>query len=414
MEKKLLASWGNNISKEISFTDKISQGIINVGNQNSYGDCFIPKSLYAIKSEKLDTKKDFFSSSKTINDLLTVNKIGLYGIPGKSNVTLGGAVASDTHGKDNIWGGSFERNIKEIYIQLPNGEKLVASRDKEVEIFESTIGGYGLTGSILGCSFNDQLPSYSDFYSKSIKTGSGIGNLLSSIAFENKVYTVCWVDLLSRKNYWVIENYKEYENFKLSKSRDKNNELNISIPFIGKNFLGSMSFINKAYYFKNKLFQNNIVDIQKALYPLGLLTDTRNVSKNRKIIQVQFSIPNNEESNLEELINLLIYNQFPILCSIKKLNNSKNYNNLSFHQNGWAVAVDFPYENFDNKSIRHFYRKLIERAGKIYLAKDSTLNVDEFREMYPKYKEWEKILKKLDPKNIYQSELSNRLGLKTW
>ena len=117
--KKLLASWGNNISKEISFTDKISQGVINVGNQNSYGDCFIPKSLQAIKSEKLNTEKDFFSSSKTINDLLTANKIGLYGIPGKSNVTLGGAVASDTHGKDNIWGGSFERNIKEIYIQLP-------------------------------------------------------------------------------------------------------------------------------------------------------------------------------------------------------------------------------------------------------------------------------------------------------
>ena len=43
MEKKLLASWGNNISKEISFTDKIIPGIINVGNQNSYGDCFLNK-----------------------------------------------------------------------------------------------------------------------------------------------------------------------------------------------------------------------------------------------------------------------------------------------------------------------------------------------------------------------------------
>ena len=414
MEKKILASWGNNISKEISYTDKISQGIINVGNQNSYGDCFIPKSSNAIKNEKLGIEKDYFSSSKTISELLTVNKIGLYGIPGKSNVTLGGAIASDTHGKDNIWGGSFEKNIKEIYIQLPNREKLAVSRDKEVEIFESTIGGYGLSGSILGCSLNNQLPSHSNFYSKSVKTGSGIGNLLSSITFENEVYTVCWVDLLSSKKYWVIENYKEYVNFKKSKSRNRNNQLNISIPFIGNNLLGSMSFVNKAYYYKNKLFQNNIVDIQKALYPLGLLTDTRNVSKNRKIIQVQFSIPNNEESYLEELTNLLIYNQFPILCSIKKLNNSKNYNNLSFHQNGWTVAVDFPYENFNNKSIRYFYKKLIEHEGKIYLAKDSTLNNDEFREMYPNYKEWEKIIKKLDPKNIYQSALSNRLGLKTW
>ena len=56
----------------------------------------------------------------------------------------------------------------------------------------------------------------------------------------------------------------------------------------------------------------------------------------------------------------------------------------------------------------------IEHEGKIYLAKDSTLNNEEFREMYPNYHEWEKILKKLDPKNIYQSALSNRLGLKTW
>ena len=232
MEKKLLASWGNNISKEIFTTDKIIQGAINVGNQNSYGDCFIPKSLHAIKSVKLDTEKDYFSSSKTINELLTVNKIGLYGIPGKSNVTLGGAIASDTHGKDNIWGGSFEKNIKEIYIQLPNRERLVVSRDKEFEIFESTIGGYGLTGSILGCSLNNQLPNYSDFYSKSIKTGSGIRNLLSSISFENEVYTVCWVDLLSSKNFWVIENYKEYVSYKKSKSRGKNNELNFSIPFI--------------------------------------------------------------------------------------------------------------------------------------------------------------------------------------
>jgi len=42
------------------------------------------------------------------------------------------------------------------------------------------------------------------------------------------------------------------------------------------------------------------------------------------------------------------------------------------------------------------------------------MNTDEFREMYPNYKEWENTIKKLDPKNIYQSALSNRLGLKSW
>ena len=41
--------------------------------------------------------------------------------------------------------------------------KLVVSREVEPEIFESTIGGYGLSGSILGCSLNSQLP-ITDFY----------------------------------------------------------------------------------------------------------------------------------------------------------------------------------------------------------------------------------------------------------
>ena len=86
--------------------------------------------------------------------------------------------------------------------------------------------------------------------------------------------------------------------------------------------------------------------------------------------------------HLEDLINLLIHNQKPLLCSIKKLDNSSNYNNLSFHQNGWTVAIDFSYKYFNNSSIRHFYKKLIKHKGKVYLAKDSTLNSFEFKEMY--------------------------------
>ena len=101
-----------------------------------------------------------------------------------------------------------------------------------------------------------------------------------------------------------------------SKSNSNNEELAISAPLIGKNVLGSMSFVNKSYYYKNKLFQKNS-KYRKGVIPLGLLTDTRNISKNRKIIQVQFSIPNHKETYLEELINLLIYKQAPLLCSIK-------------------------------------------------------------------------------------------------
>ena len=414
MKKIKISSWGNNINEEVLFSTEPNKGTINIGNKNSYGDAFFPKNSIVIKNPEFKNGLNSYSSSITIKELLAKNKIGLYGIPGRSNVTLGGAIASDTHGKDNIWGGSFEKNIKEIYLQLASKEVITVSREKDFEIFESTLGGYGLSGTILGCSFENDLPTFSNFYNKSIETGSGLGKLLSNIKFEDKKFTVCWIDLLGEKNNWVIENFEENTSHKRVTRSINNKDSKISIPFIGKNIFKSMSFINYLFYFKSNISKDRIVSLEKVLYPLSFITDTRNVSPERKIIQVQFSIPDNEKSYLEELINLLIHNQKPLLCSIKKLNNSKNYKNLSFHQNGWTVAVDFSYKYFNNSSIRHFYKKLIKHNGKVYLAKDSTLNSKEFKEMYPEYYQWIKIIKKIDPNNIYQSKLSNRLEIKKW
>ena len=62
------------------------------------------------------------------------------------------------------------------------------------------------------------------------------------------------------------------------------------------------------------------------------MTDTRNISKQRKIVQVQFSIPTGNAHLIESLLIKLIKNQTPLLCSIKKLTNQKSLNNLSFYQ----------------------------------------------------------------------------------
>ena len=111
---------------------------------------------------------------------------------------------------------------------------------------------------------------------------------------------------------------------------------------------------------------------------------------------------------------MLIFNQNPILCSLKKLSENTNYQNLSFTQDGWTVAVDFSAKYFDHNSIRIFYKKLIEMGGKIYLAKDSTLKESEFKAMYSSFYQWREVVKKIDPNNLFQSELSYRLGLKKW
>ena len=96
MKKIKISSWGNNINEEVLFSTEPKKGTINIGNKNSYGDAFFPKNSIVIKNPEFKNGLNSYSSSITIKELLAKNKIGLYGIPGRSNVTLGGAIASDT------------------------------------------------------------------------------------------------------------------------------------------------------------------------------------------------------------------------------------------------------------------------------------------------------------------------------
>ena len=109
---------------------------------------------------------------------------------------------------------------------------------------------------------------------------------------------------------------------------------------------------------------------------------------------------------------MLVTGQVPLLCSLKRLRAKEGGVNLSFIQDGWTAAVDFAEKEFNHKSIRIFYSELIKHGGKIYLAKDSTLNVSEFNDMYPDANAWKRVVKEVDKNNLFQSSLSKRLNIK--
>ena len=243
---------------------------------------------------------------------------------------------------------------------------------------------------------------------------NGINSLLNSFNTVHNEFWVGWIDLLNNKFRWVTKKSIPGEkNSNIRKTKD-GKVFDFSIPFIGNNRFNILGIINMLYYRLNKNSNDKIIDYFQTFYPLSVITDTRNISSRRKIVQVQFSIPIEHELELERLLAKLIRNQKPLLCSVKKLADQKIINNLSFYQHGWTIAVDFPYDSFNRDEIEKFYDELSSFNGKIYLAKDLTLDEKNFRKMYPESLKWEKIVKEIDPKNTYQSELSNRLGLKKW
>ena len=414
--KKRINTWGNIAGKSVLLTEDITSSndpFVAFGNNNSYGDAPISASNTTIHLKK--NRDSINDPTQTISNFLNINNKILFGIPGKSDVTLAGAIASDTHGKDNVWGGSFGKNIEEILLTTASGKKISATREKNDEVFYTTIGGYGLTGIISDIKFREKDIPFSTVFFTEINFGSGIKSLLNSFEPVENQYWVGWIDLVGKKNNWYIEKSIP-RNYQFINQRKNQNEksLKFGFSFIGRNKLNSMKIINQIYFSSKKISAKKNKKFDDVFYPLGKISDTRNFAKKRKIIQVQFSIPIKNENKIQNLIDLLIDGQTPILCSVKRLTHNESELNFSFVQDGWTFAVDFPYETFNKNTIRKFYKELIKLEGKIYLAKDISLNEEEFKSMYPNYIDWSKVVKEVDPDKKFQSEMSVRLGLKKW
>lgn len=69
--------------------------------------------------------------------------------PGTKFVSMGGALASDVHGKNHHSEGSISDHVLSFDLLLPTGELTTCTRELQPELFYATVGGMGLTGMIL-------------------------------------------------------------------------------------------------------------------------------------------------------------------------------------------------------------------------------------------------------------------------
>ena len=169
-----LTAWGNypvidaHIEYFTTITDlqnllKSGEKIIVYGNGRSYGDQALGEHVILSKKYNyithFDTQKGIITCQcgitlEEILDVIVPKGWFLPVTPGTKYITVGGAVASDVHGKNHHKEGTFCDHVLSMDVMLYDGSIVACSKKKNQELFKATCGGNGLTGIILNATFS--------------------------------------------------------------------------------------------------------------------------------------------------------------------------------------------------------------------------------------------------------------------
>ena len=335
--------------------------------------------------------------------------------PGTKFITLGGAIASNVHGKNHHIAGSFQSSLISFELMLANGEVAYCSREQNKDLFYATCGGMGLTGVILRATIQLKKVNSAYIQQKTIKARNleEIFNLFEE--YSDWTYSVAWLDCLSKgkdqgKSLLMLG---EHANDHVLRYKSKKS---ISIPMdLPKFSLNkySISLFNKLYYNKTrKAINDTTTTIEKFFYPLDSIHNWNKIYGKNGFLQYQFVLP--KESSFEGLQNILSQISHAGLGSfltVLKLFGPERENYLSFPQEGYTLALDFKIENKLFPLLERLDSLILDYGGRLYLTKDARMSSEMVIKGYPMFDQFKDIRDKYSLYNKFNSIQSKRLGI---
>ncbi|UPH71452.1 FAD-binding oxidoreductase [Abyssibius alkaniclasticus] len=394
-----------------------------IGAARSYGDAALNDGGHLIDMTRLDRLLEFNAETGRVraeagvrlSDLLQI--FGPQGwmpavLPGTAFVTVGGAIASDVHGKNHHERGSFGQYVASIELLDANGQVLTLSEVENPTLFRATIGGMGQTGVILSAELRlMRCPG-----GKVRLTRTRIPDLEAFLdAFETSTapYSVGWIDATARGAKFgrgVFEEGTLVEGaFRAPKAPRR-------LPFYMGGLLVSRPVVktfNAAYLRRASLKgRSRIRPVQDMLFPLDGIAQWNRLYGRRGFHQFQCVLPQTTaEITLPRVLEAVVNSgQASPLSVLKKLGSGRaGY--MSFPMAGVTLAVDIRAGRGALPLLHRLNTLVAEAGGRVYLAKDSALTPDLLAAMYPDLDRFRDVLAKADPKGVFRTDLARRLNL---
>ncbi|MDP8228889.1 MAG: FAD-binding oxidoreductase [Candidatus Electryoneaceae bacterium] len=410
--------------------------LLAYGKGRSYGDACLNSGRMVVKFDGLDRAIAFdrengiftCEAGMILSDILKA--IVPHGwflpvTPGTQYPTIGGCVAADVHGKNHHIAGSISRHIRWIDLLTANGETVRCSRDSNSDIYWATAGGMGLTGFIQQISMQ-LLRIPSAYIAAEYIRVRNLTEMMETLEVNDVQfpYTVAWVDCVADgeslgRGEVILGRHAEQEQLPPS-ARPSPYYIpahpTVTVPMVSPFPLINpltINLFNGLYYHKggSDTYRQEVVPYDTYFYPLDAANRWNRLYGRRGFVQYQFVVPLDAgKSVISHVLRTCNARGNPSsLAVLKRFGNQEGL--LSFPRPGWTLALDIAVGNGTFDLLDDLDRMIADCGGRIYLAKDARMSAETFYRICPELSEWMEIKRRVDPDNIFSSDLARRLEM---
>jgi len=335
--------------------------------------------------------------------------------PGSSFVTIGGAIASDVHGKNHHLSGTFSEHLLSFDLLLGTGGVVRVTKDSYPDLFRATCGGMGLTGMILSASIQLKPISSSQINQTTIKASCLEAVCEQFEANHASTYSVAWIDCLTSgkqlgRSLLMLGEHSQDGTLELGKKKSLN--MPIDMPSLILNHYSIKAF-NSLYY--HRIFsktKTELVSFEPYFYPLDAIGNWNRLYGKAGFVQYQFVLPKAVGvKGLRQILEVIVKSGKGSFLAVLKAFGTANQNFLSFPIEGYTLALDFKMSEETVQLMKLLDSMLVEMGGRIYLTKDALMTEASFKRTYPQWEQFEEVRAKYGAIGKFASSQSKRLGL---
>lgn len=350
-------------------------------------------------------------------------------LPGTRQVTIGGAIGADVHGKNHHTKGSFGNHVEWLQLVLADGsvKELTpeGGRAEDRELFWATVGGMGLTGVIVRARVRLHRTESAYFVVDTDRTDDldGLLELLTDGSDDTYGYSAAWFDttstgarmgrsVLTRGSLATVDQLPE--KLRSDPLRFDAPQL-LTFPDVFPNGLAnrlSLTAFSELWFRKAPRRQRGSVQNITAFYQvLDVFGDWNRIYGSKGFLQYQFVVPMGEEAALRRIVEKIAASPHKSGLNVFKRFGAGNDAPLSFPTEGWTITVDFPIAAGLSRFCTELDELVLAAGGRLYLAKESRTSPEAFAAGYPRFADWKATRDAVDPGGRFASDMSRRLKL---